>query len=128
MKVLLLIAHGSRLEQANQEVRDLAERIARHDNCEYQAVVPAFLEFAQPDIGGGVDACVSLGATEIKALPYFLSAGAHVQRDLPKMLGLAWTRHPQIKIAMSQHFGSMELVPGALLTCAESNVDEPELS
>ena len=47
---------------ANQDVRDLAARIGKHSTSEFEAVVPAFLEFAQPDIGAGVDYCVKLGA------------------------------------------------------------------
>ena len=98
MNVLLLIAHGSRKESANQEVRELTINIENHNTSEYDAVVPAFLEFAEPNIGNGIDHCVKLGASNITVVPYFLSAGAHVNRDIPGHLDIANQRYPEINI------------------------------
>jgi sirohydrochlorin ferrochelatase len=51
-------------------VRDLAARIEKHDARDFETVVPAFLEFAQPDIGAGVDHYVKPAAKKITVLPY----------------------------------------------------------
>lgn len=120
MKVLLLIAHGSRRETANQEVRELAERIQQHNLNEYAAVVPAFLEFAGPDIGEGVDYCVEMGAKEITVVPYFLSLGAHVERDIPGALDVASSRHPEIKVHLKRHFGATEGLVEFVINCASA--------
>jgi sirohydrochlorin ferrochelatase len=120
LKVLLLIAHGSRKETANQEVRELAESIQQHNANEYAAVVPAFLELAQPDIGGGVDYCVKMGAKEITVVPYFLSLGAHVERDIPGALNIASARHPEIKLHLKRHFGATEGLVESVINCARS--------
>jgi len=50
MKYLLLIAHGSRRQSANDEIKLLAERVAGLDDNNYAGVVTAFLEMAEPNI------------------------------------------------------------------------------
>lgn len=118
MKVLLPIAHGSRAEIANQEVRELAARIEQRLSREYCAVVPAFLEFAEPDIGSGVDHCVKLGANSITVLPYFLSAGIHVNRDIPGQLKIASQRFPNINLNITRHFGAVDGIEESIIDCA----------
>ena len=101
MNALLLIAHGSRREASNQEVRDLAARVARVAAGHFDMVIPAFLEIAEPDIPGGVDRCVAAGATHVNVVPYFLSAGRHVAADIPEQLEQARHRHPGIVLQQS---------------------------
>jgi sirohydrochlorin ferrochelatase len=123
LNVLLLIAHGSRKEAANQEIRDLAARIEKHDASDYAAVVPTFLEFAQPDIGRAIDHCVDSGAKQITVLPYFLSAGAHVNRDVPGQLEIASQRHPGVNINLTPHFGFAEGIVDLVIDCTSGAPD-----
>ena len=48
MKALLIIAHGSRNEKANEEVRRLTESIGRKAGGVYDRVEHAFLEITEP--------------------------------------------------------------------------------
>ena len=125
MKSLLLIAHGSRREASNQEVRDLAKKLAQIAGKRFDLVVPAFLELVEPDIAAGVDRCVAAGATSVRAVPYFLSAGRHVATDIPDQLEKARCLHPGIAIEQSDYLGMHENIPGILLTLAldEANPD-----
>lgn len=118
MKSLLLIAHGSRREASNQEVRDLAKRLAQVAGEHFDLVAPAFLELAEPDIPTGVDRCVAAGATSVMAVPYFLSAGRHVATDLPDELEKARCRYPGVVIHQSDYIGKHETIPGILLMLA----------
>ena len=120
MKVLMLIAHGSRNQAANDEVSRLATRIQGLGQGEFDAVVPAFLEFAQPDIHQGIDICAAMGAREIIAVPYFLAAGKHVTRDIPLELECARTKHPQISIATSQYLGKNEAMAELVIQCSKN--------
>ncbi|MBF0266888.1 MAG: CbiX/SirB N-terminal domain-containing protein, partial [Gammaproteobacteria bacterium] len=72
MKALLLIAHGSRREASNDEVRQLVKKLKTQVGTEYPIMEAAFLEIAQPLIDGGLDCCANQGATEIYVVPYFL--------------------------------------------------------
>jgi sirohydrochlorin ferrochelatase len=118
MKIMMLIAHGSRRQAANDEVRRLAERIEEIGGGDYDAVRPAFLELAEPDIQRGIGECVALGATEIVAVPYFLAGGRHVTADIPGELACARAGHPGISIGLSQYLGQHESMPELLLRCS----------
>src|SRR4051794_5975764 len=69
---LLLIAHGSRQEEANADLHFVVEEMRARGS--YLAVEAAFLELAEPDIQEGGFRCVARGAERVILLPYFLSA------------------------------------------------------
>lgn len=118
MKALLLIAHGSRAASANDEIERLAERVAATAGSEFDAVVPAFLEMAEPNIHQGVARCVELGADEIVVVPYFLAAGRHVMRDIPGELDCARAGQPGIRIELASYVGASDAMPGLVVHSA----------
>ena len=77
---LLLIAHGSRNAEANDDLFAIAEQLRQAGS--YAIVEASFLELAEPTIGVAGKRCVAQGAERVILLPYFLSAGVHVRRDL----------------------------------------------
>ncbi|MCA9017703.1 MAG: CbiX/SirB N-terminal domain-containing protein, partial [Planctomycetaceae bacterium] len=79
-KAVLLIAHGSRRAAANQDLVKLAEMLREQNR--FPVIEIAYLELAEPTIPEGAARCVAAGADEVLMLPYFLSAGVHVQNDL----------------------------------------------
>ena len=83
MKALLIVAHGSRREASNDEVRALTGLVAERAGTQYDKVECAFLELAEPFIPAGVEALIETGADDITVVPYFLSAGRHVVEDIP---------------------------------------------
>ncbi len=123
MKSLLLVAHGSRREASNQEVRDLTDRLFQAAGERFDLVVPAFLELAEPDVQSGVDGCVAAGATSVTAVPYFLSAGRHVAEDIPEELEKARCRHSGVAILQCDYLGSHNSIPGILLKLALNETD-----
>ncbi len=118
MKIMLLIAHGSRKQSANDEIAELAARVQAIAGDRYDAVLPAFLELAEPDIHQVIDTCASMGATEIVAVPYFLAAGKHVARDIPSELECARAGHPDIRIDVAPYVGGHDSMPDMVLRCA----------
>ncbi|MBZ5609340.1 MAG: CbiX/SirB N-terminal domain-containing protein [Acidobacteriia bacterium] len=79
----VVFGHGSRVESANQAVRDIAGRMAASQQYVVEA---AFLELGQPDLAGATARLLSRGATRIVVIPYFLTLGTHLQRDLPRLV------------------------------------------
>ncbi len=79
---ILLIAHGSRRQEANDELVKLAELLREEGT--YSKIEIAFLELADPNIPAGVEACVKSGVEEVRMLPFFLSPGRHVVEDLER--------------------------------------------
>ena len=118
MHALLLIAHGSRREASNQEVRELAARLEQIAGDHFDRVIPAFLELAEPDITSGVDLCVESGATTVTAVPYFLSAGRHVASDIPAELEKARLKHRAATLRLSDYLGKHPSLPDLLLALA----------
>jgi sirohydrochlorin ferrochelatase len=118
MKALLLVAHGSRRESSNQEVRDLAARLGERAAGRFGHVDCAFLEIAEPLIPDGIQRCIDRGADEVVVLPYFLSAGRHVVEDIPNDVAIKQTEHPGIDIRIAPYLGSAEGVIDLLLASA----------
>ncbi len=118
MKALLLVAHGSRAATANDEIRRLAERVAAVVDGDYDAVVPAFLEMAEPNIHQGIERCAELGADAIVVVPYFLAGGRHVTRDIPAEIDCARAGHPQISIEIGGYVGASDAMPELVVASA----------
>ena len=120
MNALLLIAHGSRRTASNNEVIRLAERIRSLNSGEFDIVLPAFLEIAEPDIATGAERCVELGAKLVTVIPYFLSAGRHVVEDIPDALKRTQDRFPGVRFELKPHIGAMETMADMVLNVARS--------
>jgi sirohydrochlorin ferrochelatase len=109
MKIaLLLIAHGSRQPEANDDLRDLAARLRLTGR--YAVVEPAFLELAEPTIEEAGCRCVEQGVDRVILLPYFLSAGVHVQRDLQAHREQLAAAYPAVAFALAAPLGPHPLL------------------
>jgi sirohydrochlorin ferrochelatase len=98
MTGFIVFAHGSRIESANQAVRDVASKMAAW--CDHM-VEPAFLELGQPDLTGATALLVSRGVKRIVVIPYFLTLGTHMQRDLPRLAANASEAHGNVEIQIT---------------------------
>ena len=93
---IIVFAHGSRIEAANESVRALAAALARAGS--FPHVEPAFLELGRPDLAGAVDRLAARGVDRIVVIPYFLTLGIHLERDLPQLVTALMASHPGIAI------------------------------
>ncbi len=100
---ILLIAHGSREPEANADLVHLATEIRNRDGC--STAVASFLELAQPDILEGARQCVAAGARRVVMLPYFLSAGRHVRRDLTAARDQLAAMFPRVDFLLAEPIG-----------------------
>lgn len=100
---VLLIAHGSRRAEANADLVRVAE--ALRARIAYQIVEIAYLELAEPTIPDGGATCVARGATRVLMLPYFLSAGEHVRRDLARYREEFGERFPGVTFEVCEPLG-----------------------
>lgn len=105
---VLLIAHGSRHAPANADLHRVAARL--RDRGDYPIVEASFLELAEPDIRAGGDRCVAGGASLVLMIPYFLSAGVHLIRDLTAAREELATRHPGVVFRLGSAMGPHPLL------------------
>lgn len=118
MKYLLLVAHGSRREASNEEVRQLAATMNDMPHG-FDAVGSAFLELAEPLIPEGIREAVAAGAKDVVVLPYFLSAGRHVVTDVPSEVESVRPEFPNIQLTMAPYLGVADCIPQLLLEQAK---------
>lgn len=96
---IIVFAHGSSITSANQAVEAVAAQMAR--DGKFDLVAAAFLEQAQPDLGGAVAALVAQGTRRVVVVPYFLTLGIHLQRDLPRIAGELARLYPGVEIRIT---------------------------
>jgi sirohydrochlorin ferrochelatase len=120
MKALLLVAHGSRRKQSNDEVVELADRLKKNCSDQYGIIHAGFLELAETLIPDGIKKCVDDGATSIVVLPYFLNSGRHVVEDIPEIVEQTRAEYPGVDIKVAQHLGASELMMDLLIASANA--------
>ena len=101
---VFLIAHGSRQQSANDDLLELAARLAAQGT--YPIVEACFLELSEPDIPTGGQRCVSRGASRVLLIPYFLSAGVHLRRDLTAARDDLSRLHPHCRLPPGHALGT----------------------
>ncbi len=100
---ILMMAHGSRIAEANDAAREIAAMV--QEMTGFEIVEVSFREMHEPNIQLGIDVCVAKGAERILLMPYFLFMGAHVLHDLPEEIEEAKKRHPGLVMEMGAHLG-----------------------
>ncbi|MER3415581.1 MAG: cobalamin biosynthesis protein CbiX [Gemmataceae bacterium] len=112
-RALLLIAHGSRRQEANADLYYFADEIRRRGA--FDIVECSFLEMAQPDVLTGVCACLRQGAGQVILLPFFLSPGKHVCEDLQRLCQDLARHHPERSFVLAAPLGRDPLLVDVIL-------------
>jgi sirohydrochlorin ferrochelatase len=98
MQGIIFFAHGSSVESANQAVREIAAEAARQADVRFEV---AFLELASPTLEQAADTLIAGGIDRITVVPYFLTLGIHLQRDLPAIVSRIAAARPDIRISVT---------------------------
>src|SRR3954468_3615653 len=98
MRGIIVFAHGSRVESANDAVRTVAAELARAGQFKVEA---AFLELGQPDLEGAAARLVAAEVDSITVIPYFLTLGLHMERDLPPLMEKISNQYNGLPIAVT---------------------------
>lgn len=118
----IVFAHGSSIESANDAVRTVAAEMARRGALEI--VEAAFLEGGKPTLAGALGAMADR-VSHVVVVPYFLTLGLHLQRDLPKLIGEVQRAHPRLRIDVAAPLDQHPAMVDALLDRARESECKP---
>jgi len=105
---VLVVGHGSRRAEANDDVREAARLIGVRGG--FDLVEAAFLEIEQPDIAEGFKRLIDLGVSDVTVHPYFLSPGRHTRGDLPRIVGRVAADNPGLSYQITEPLSAHRLV------------------
>jgi uroporphyrin-III C-methyltransferase len=121
---VLVVGHGSRREEANADVREVARLIGVHGG--FPLIEAAFLEIARPAIGEGFARLVEQGAAHVTIHPYFLSPGRHTRGDIPVEVEQAAREHPGITYRITEPLAAHPLVVKASIERIRESIGPKE--
>jgi sirohydrochlorin ferrochelatase len=116
----IVFAHGSSVESANDAVRAVARELAQRG--QFELVVAAFLEGGTPNLNAAARELAARGATHVLVIPYFLTLGLHLQRDLPRLIAQARLAVPGIEIETTPPLDGHPAMVDALLDRARAHL------
>lgn len=114
-KALIVVDHGSKVNEANEMLVDVAELIKKKNDSEFQIITYCHMELAEPTISQAFDECVSKGADHIVVHPYFLAPGRHSTQDIPRMVRNAASKHPEVTYEVTKPLGIHENIIEVIL-------------
>ena len=121
---IVLFGHGSSVEDANQGVHNLAQEI--QDAGPYQHVRAAFLEMSQPDLNAAVAQAVESGLRRVIIIPFFLTMGIHLRRDLPSLIAPLKQKYPALEIEVGESLEDHPLMPSIILGRVREKIEKLE--
>lgn len=121
----VVFAHGSRVESANRTVRVVAAGLARAGG--FACVEAAFLELGEPDLAGAVERLAAAGVDRVVVIPYFLTLGLHMERDLPVLIRNISNQYSGLQIAVTSPLDGHPALLEALLDRARQVSDPHQI-
>lgn len=119
MKTIILAAHGSRQKASAAEVAALAKKldtkVKTNGSNDIHQVVHAFLQFCDPSLETVIQELADSGVDEMVIFPFFISAGSHVQTDIPRAVETARQKHPNVRFHITRHLGVLDAVEDLVL-------------
>ncbi len=114
-KGVIILAHGSRRTEANEEVTVLVDAFRRQtaaaDN-NFGIIASAFLQFGKPSLRDAVLDIVNRGCEEVIILPLFLTTGVHITTDIPRIIAELEGKYPDVVFRQCRQMGCDEkLIP-----------------
>ncbi len=111
-EAVIVLGHGSRREEANDEVREMAKLLGesiREIPCK-----AAFLSFGSPDLEAITEELFREGVKRVYVAPFFLVTGNHIKEDIPREISRQQERHPEMDFNLISHLGPHPQLAGLI--------------
>lgn len=96
-KGILIVGHGSRLPKVNEEFKQLVDILRQNTGKDVRG---ANLTLAKPGVEETIEDMYRDGDREITLIPYFLSNGTHVVKNIPNIIEGMEERLEGLKITL----------------------------
>lgn len=113
-KVLVVVSHGSKRRESNQEFENFIEKLNKINQQKekqieaYQEVRGACLEFASPQLETVIKNLLKQGYKKFDILPLFIFGGYHVRQDIPERLQKLKSKFEQLNYRILEHPAAAE--------------------
>jgi sirohydrochlorin ferrochelatase len=107
---IVIVDHGSRLEQSNRMLEEVASLFAERFTSKYAIIEPAHMELAEPSIATAFGKCAARGAKRVVVLPFFLGPGKHWTQDIPRLTAEAAKKYPGVAYHVAPTLGIDDLI------------------
>ncbi len=121
---VVIFAHGSSVEAANKAVFDLARKV--QEAGPFPEVRAAFLDPFKPSLETTLDNIVQAGFNRVVVIPYFLTLGLHMRRDLPALLAEQRKKHPRVEILAGASLDAHPLMASIITGRVREAMSQPE--
>jgi len=116
---IIIVDHGSRRDESNQMLEEVARLFAERFRQTHQIVEPAHMELAEPSIATAYSRCIERGATRVVVCPFFLGPGKHWTQDIPRLTREAAEKFPGSQYHVAPTLGIDDLILDLLAKRAE---------
>src|ERR1043165_9113890 len=107
---IIIVDHGSRRDESNEMLEEVARAFAARFTQRFQIVEPAHMELSEPSVATAYAKCAQRGAQRIVVLPYFLGPGKHWTQDIPRLAADASKSFPNTRYHVSKTLGIDDLM------------------
>jgi len=94
----------------------------------FEHVEAAFLELGHPDLATAAARLVGRGVRRIVVIPYFLTLGTHLERDLPALVKGIAQQYQEVEIAVAPPLDGHPALLQILLDRAAAAAEPPSLN
>ena len=112
-KGLILIAHGSRVKKAADEMQALVVNI--QSKLKGYVVKEAYMEIQQPGLSETIESFINEGVMSIDVLPLFFFEGRHMRDDIPAQVNECSEKYGDCEIRLLPHIGSTDAFADSLV-------------
>jgi len=107
---IVIVDHGSRLEQSNQ----MLEELLANSRDDLPTSMPLSSRHTwsspSPSIATAFDKCMERGARRVIICPFFLGPGKHWTHDIPRLAADAAMNHPGVQFHVAATLGIDDLM------------------
>ena len=119
-RALILIDHGSTVDEANDLLVKIRERLSSFSDSGFDIIEYCHMELAPPTLEDAFASCVDSGADEVIIHPYFLAPGRHSKTDIPNMVDSVAINYPNVKYKISEPLGLHDKILEVIIDRASS--------